>query len=152
MSDQQKQAHASSNAPVVITVAVTINRPPSAVWHCFTSPDHIVRWNFASEDWHCPSAVNDLKPGGAFSYRMAARDGSAGFDFEGHFDAVEPQRQLAYTIGDRQVTVDFEDLGGATRIVEAFEAEGQNTLELQRQGWQAILENFKSHAETCAQT
>lgn len=151
MSDQQPQDQATLTAPVVITVEVTVSRPPSEVWHCFTSPDHIVHWNFASEDWHCPTAVSDLQPGGTFSYRMAARDGSAGFDFEGHFIAVESQRHLAYTIGDRQVNVDFEDLGGATRVVEAFEAEGQNTLELQRQGWQAILENFKAHAETCAQ-
>lgn len=145
----------TQNAPLddstkpVITVKVTVERPVDAVWNCFTSPDHILHWNFASEDWHCPAASSALEPGGSFSYRMAARDGSAAFDFEGTFDVVAPNRQLAYTIGDRRVVVDFVGHGAFTEVIEAFEAEDQNSLELQEQGWQAILDNFKKHAESC---
>ncbi|SCZ81808.1 SRPBCC domain-containing protein [Acidaminobacter hydrogenoformans] len=133
----------------VLTVKVTVDRPADAVWHCFTSPEHILHWNFASEDWHCPAASSTLEPGGAFSYRMAAKDGSAAFDFEGTFDVVAPNHQLAYTIGDRRVVVDFVDRGTFTEVIEVFEAESQNSLELQQQGWQAILDNFKKHAESC---
>jgi uncharacterized protein YndB with AHSA1/START domain len=133
----------------VITVKVTVERPVDAVWHCFTSPEHILHWNFASEDWHCPTASSTLEPGGAFNYRMAARDGSAAFDFEGVFDIVAPNHQLAYTIGDRRVVVDFVERGTFTEVIEVFEAENQNSLELQQQGWQAILDNFKTHAESC---
>lgn len=131
----------------LITVETTVERPIDWVWTCFTDPAHVVHWNFASEDWHCPTASNTLEPGGSFNYRMAAKDGSVGFDFEGTFTAVEVNRHLAYTIGDRAVTVDFEALGTATKVVESFEAESENSLELQRSGWQAILDNFKKHAE-----
>lgn len=132
---------------VRITVETTVDRPVDWVWQCFTDPAHIVKWNFASEDWHCPAAENTLEPGGAFSYRMEAKDGTAGFDFEGNFDEVVENQHLAYTIGDRVVTVDFFDLGNATKVTETFEAENTNTLELQRGGWQAILDQFKKHAE-----
>lgn len=132
----------------LITVETTVERPVAWVWTCFTDPAHVIHWNFASEDWHCPTATNTLETGGSFNYRMAAKDGSFGFDFEGTFIAVVVNRHLAYTIGDRSVTVDFVDLGTATKVVETFEAEAENSLELQRGGWQAILDNFKKHAES----
>lgn len=132
---------------IMITVETTINKPVDWVWRCFTEPAHITKWNFASEDWHCPFAENTLKPGGTFKYRMASKDGKAGFDFEGIFNQVEVNRHMAYTIGDRSVTVDFIDQGDSTRVVEIFEAEETNPIELQRNGRQAILDNFKKHAE-----
>lgn len=132
----------------LITVETTVERPVAWVFTCFTDPAHVIHWKFASEDWHCPTATNTLEPGGSFNYRMAAKDGSFGFDFEGTFTAVEVNRHLAFTIGDRAVTVDFMDLGAATKVVETFEAESENSLELQRGGWQAILDNFKKHAES----
>jgi uncharacterized protein YndB with AHSA1/START domain len=132
---------------VMITVETTVERSVEWVWKCFTDPAHIVKWNFASEDWQCPTAENTLTPGGKFCYRMEAKDGTAGFDFEGTFDEVEENRHLAFRIGDRAVTVDFLDMGNATKVTETFEAENVFSLEIQRGGWQAILDQFKKHAE-----
>ena len=132
-----------------ITVATTVNAPVEKVWECFTQPKHITQWNSASEDWHTPTATNDLRKGGAFTCRMQARDGSMGFDFAGTYDEVVPNEWIAYTIGDgRRVTVDFAEDNGAMRVTETFEIEQQNSPEMQRTGWQTILDNFKVYVET----
>jgi uncharacterized protein YndB with AHSA1/START domain len=132
-----------------ITVEITVNAPVGTVWQYFTKPDHITQWNNASADWHTPSATNDLRKGGAFSYRMEARDGSMGFDFAGTYDEVVPDRRIAYTIDDgRRVIVIFAEQNGATRIGVTFEIEQENSPEMQRAGWQAILDNFKAYTES----
>lgn len=118
------------------------------VWECWTDAKHIVNWNAASRDWHCPKAENDLRSNGKFSYTMAARDGSASFDFGGVYTAVEPQVYIAYILDDgREVSVRFEVEKGNVVITEIFEAENQNTLEMQQAGWQAILDTFKKYVE-----
>ncbi len=132
----------------MITVDVTVNKPVDYVWQCFTQPEHVVKWNFASDDWHCPSAENNLTPGGIFSYTMAAKDGTVSFDFGGVFDQIEVNKHLSYILGDqRVVSIDFIEMNGTTQVVESFEAEGSNSVEMQRSGWQAILDNFKKHVE-----
>ena len=114
----------------------------------FTTPTDITKWNQASDDWHSPSAENDLRPGGEFSYRMEAKDGSSGFDFGGVYDEVITNKRIAYTLGDgRKVEVNFTSKGDSTGVVETFEAEATNPIELQRGGWQAILDNFKRYVE-----
>jgi len=131
-----------------ITVTALINAPAEKVWSRWTEPSHIVNWNHASADWHTPTAVNDLQPGGRFCFRMAAKDGSVAFDFEGTYSTVQPHRQIDYTIADgRRVSVLFEAAGSATRVTETFEAENIHSAELQQGGWQAILDNFKKYAE-----
>ena len=135
----------------VVTVQANINAPIDKVWDYWTSPSHITRWNSASEDWHTPSAANDLRVGGRFSSRMEARDGSMGFDFGGEYTEVEAFRKLVYKIDDgRQVEVLFSSHGdgGPTEVVESFETEDLNSVEMQRGGWQAILDNFKKYVET----
>lgn len=135
----------------IITVKATVEVPVEKVWDLWNNPEHIVNWNFASEDWHCPKAENDLRVGGKLKSRMEAKDGSFGFDFEGIYDDVKLHERIAYTIGDgRKVTLDFKSNGASTTITEAFEAEGTNPVEMQRQGWQAILNNFKTYAEKVA--
>ena len=131
-----------------ITVEATINAPVEIVWHYWTDPEHITQWNNASPDWHTPTAENDLTVGGKFTSRMEAKDGSMGFDFGGTYTAVTPDSHLAYTLDDdRKVTIDFTSEEDNTKIVETFEAESQNSIELQQGGWQAILNNFKKYAE-----
>jgi uncharacterized protein YndB with AHSA1/START domain len=131
-----------------ITISAEIVAPVNQVWTAYNCPKHIVKWNFASPDWHSPSAKNELEPGGSFSYRMEAKDGSMGFDFEGVFQKVQPNSCLTYIMGDgREATVEFSDLGRTTGVTVTFDAEAMNSEELQRQGWQAILDNFKKHVE-----
>lgn len=130
-----------------ITVEVSLNLPIEKVWEAWTLPEHIINWNFASEDWHCPRAENDVRTGGRFNSRMEAKDGSAGFDFEGSYDEVKEHELIAYTIGDRKVRATFVPLGFATLVREEFEPENENSLELQKNGWQSILDNFKKYAE-----
>jgi uncharacterized protein YndB with AHSA1/START domain len=133
----------------ILTVSSTVNAPIELAWQAFTQPEHITQWNFASEDWECPTASNDLRVGGAFSYKMQAKDGSMGFDFAGMYSKVVPLEQVDYTIGDRTVSVTFEKLSSAkTKIMQAFEAENENSLELQQNGWQSILDNYKKHVES----
>lgn len=125
--------------------------PIECVWNCWTDPAHVTGWNFASEDWHAPAARNELREGGGFCYTMAAKDGSMQFDFEGIFDVLDPMKKLGYLLGDgRLVRIEFVQGEHGVKVVESFQAEGENTLELQRQGWQAILDNFKAHAERVA--
>ena len=132
-----------------ITVETTVNANVEIVWEIWTSPMHIVKWNNASDDWHTPTAENDLKAGGKFSYRMEAKDKSFGFDFGGIYDVVEKYKQISYTMGDsRKVDIIFEEQGNVTKVIETFDAENTNSLELQKSGWQAILDNFKNYSES----
>ncbi|MBL7901040.1 MAG: SRPBCC family protein [Bacteroidia bacterium] len=131
-----------------ISVETLVSASTEKVWNCFTQPEHIVKWNFASDDWHCPKASNDLRAGGKFSSTMASKDGKMRFDFEGVYSEVKPQKHLAYGMADgRTVQVDFITEGNQTRVVETFDAETENPLDMQRAGWQAILDNFKKHVE-----
>jgi uncharacterized protein YndB with AHSA1/START domain len=132
-----------------ITVETTVAASVEKVWERFTNPTHIKNWNSPSPEWHTPSAENDLREGGSFSYRMEARDGSMGFDFGGIFTSVKPNKSLYYTIGDgRKVAVHFSGSDTDTRVVETFEAENMNAIEMQRGGWQAILDSFKQYTES----
>ena len=131
-----------------VTIEATIAAPTNKVWDYWTNPEHITKWNFASDDWQCPKAENELREGGKYSARMEAKDGSFGFDFEAVYDEVVDQKKITYTMTDgRQATTDFEDLGGATKVTTTFDAEGENDVEMQRAGWQAILNNFKKYVE-----
>lgn len=131
-----------------ITVEATVSAPIQTVWDCWTMPEHVTQWNHASDDWHSPRGTADLKNGGAFTYRMEAKDGSVGFDFGGTYTNVVPPTLLESVMGDgRTISVNFEEQGGNTHVTETFQAENQNSMEMQRQGWQAILENFKMYAE-----
>lgn len=132
-----------------IKVEASVHAPMAKVWSCWINPDDIICWNAASADWHTVSAINDLRPGGEFSFRMEAKDRSAGFDFKGKYLSVEPLKSFSYqTEDDRLVEVRFQAVGAEVRIEETFEAEKLNPIELQRQGWQAILDNFKLYVET----
>ncbi len=134
-----------------ITVSALVNAPVQKAWEFWTTPEHIVNWNFASDDWCCPSASCHLTPGGTFSWRMEAKNGSMGFDFSGKFDTVSPPEKLTYMLEDgRQVAVEFKEQGSATLIEETFEPENENSPDLQQEGWQAILNNFKKFAESKA--
>ena len=132
-----------------ITVQATINAPVEKIWKYWTLPEHIMQWYYASDDWHAPRAENDLQTGGKFSTRMEAKDGSFGFDFNGINDEIKINELIAYTIeGGRKVSVTFSEIANETIVTETFETENQNPVEMQRDGWQAILDNFKKHVET----
>ena len=134
---------------MTIHIETTVQATVQKSWEAYTAPEHITGWNFASDDWCCPSASNDLRPGGRYVARMEAKDGSFSFDFEAVYDAVIPHQKLAYTMGDgRKVEVVFEAISDTqTKVSVDFEAETMNSEELQRQGWQAILDNFGRYAE-----
>lgn len=132
-----------------ITVTARVKAPVERVWEYWTAPEHIVNWNAASDDWHTPKAANDLRTNGRFSSRMEAKDGSMGFDFGGTYDEIKINELISYTMDDaRKVTVTFSTNGKETQIIETFEAEDQNPVGMQREGWQAILDNFKTYAES----
>jgi uncharacterized protein YndB with AHSA1/START domain len=131
-----------------ITIKANVNAPVEKVWKYWTEPKHITKWNNASDDWHSPFSENDLRVGGKFLSRMEAKDGSFGFDFGGIYDEVKLHETISYTLGDgRKVKITFIDRGNETDIIEVFEAEDSNSIEMQQQGWQAILDNFKKYAE-----
>ena len=131
-----------------ITIEAAINAPVEKVWEYWNNPEHIKNWAFASPEWHAPNAANDLRVGGNFSTTMAARDGSMSFDFGGTYTTVEENKLIEYVLADgRQVKIVFEADGEQTRIAETFDPETTNPLEMQRGGWQAILDNFKKLAE-----
>ncbi|MCB0524878.1 MAG: SRPBCC family protein [Saprospiraceae bacterium] len=131
-----------------IAIQATINANSKKTWEYYTSPEHIVNWNFASDDWECPSATNDMQVGGKYSARMQAKDGSFGFDFEATYNAISEGKSFTYTIPDgRVVDVIFEPDGDNTRIDIRFDAEKMNPVEMQQNGWQAILNNFKKYTE-----
>ena len=139
----------TTNAATKVTVEATVNAPVEKVWKTWSEPQHIKQWCAASDDWHAPKAENDLKTGGTFSTRMEAKDGSFGFDFGGVYDNVKKNELIEYTMGDgRQVHVTFSPAGDQTKIVETFDAEATNPVEMQRGGWQAILDNFKKYTES----
>ncbi len=132
-----------------IHIQATLAVPTAKAWALWTQPDHITNWNFASDDWRCLRAENDLRAGGRLLYRMEAVDGSFGFDFEAIYDKVLHELNVAYTMTDgRQAETTFEDLGDRTRVSTTFDAEQENPAEMQRAGWQAILDNFKKYAES----
>lgn len=130
-----------------ITIEISVDAPVKKVWEDYTSPEAIVKWNAASEDWHSPKAENDLRVGGRFLSRMEAKDGSAGFDFTGTYTDVRPHERIAYTMDDgREVEIRFTEKEGQTMVAVAFDPEEENSREVQRDGWLAILENFKRYA------
>src|SRR5260221_2382197 len=134
-----------------ITVETVVNRPIEIVWDAWNNPEHMTKWNFASDDWHSPSAQNDLKIGGRFSARMEAKDGSTGFDFGGIYTNIEEKAVIEYTMDgedQRKVKVTFETVEGGTKVTETFDAENVNTIEKQKGGWQSILDNFKKYTES----
>lgn len=134
-----------------ITVSAHIPKPVAHVWNCWTDPAHIMQWNAASDDWHCPKASNDLRIGGAFSSTMAARDGSFSFDFAGVYDDVQLHERIVYTMADdRTCEIIVVEENGGTRVTESFDAETEIPVESQRGGWQAILDRFKAHVEAQA--
>lgn len=132
-----------------IKIETTISAPIEKVWEYWSTPVHITNWAFASDDWECPHAENDLREGGAFLTRMSAKDGSATFDIIGTYTAVIPHEKIAYTMSDGRIVItSFEtSADGAVKVMQEFEMEGENSEELQRNGWQAILDNFKKYTE-----
>lgn len=136
------------NKKIKITVQTSVNATIEKVWKIWTTPNDILHWNNASEDWHTTKAENDLKVGGKFSYQMEAKDGSFGFDFEGIYDTVKTNELIAYTMADgRKSIITFKQQGKNINISQTFEAETENTIELQKNGWQAIMNNFKKYIE-----
>ena len=137
-----------AESKIQITVDIVVNAAVEKVWEYWTAPQHIVKWNNASDDWHTTRAENDLRAGGKFSARMEAKDGSFGSDFWGIYDEVKTNELIAYTMDDgRKATIIFNSDGNTTKVTETFEAENENPVEMQRGGWQAILDNFKKHVE-----
>jgi uncharacterized protein YndB with AHSA1/START domain len=132
-----------------IVVETIVEAPIALVWDTFTEPNHVTHWYFASDDWHCPSAENDLKVGGEFHFQMSAKDGSFGFDFCGIYDVVDHHKHFTYHLADgRVIHVDFEEVEGGTKVTEQFDPENQNPPEMQQTGWQMILNNFKKYTES----
>jgi uncharacterized protein YndB with AHSA1/START domain len=133
---------------VTISVETTVHAPVEKVWEYWTEPQHITKWSFASDDWHAPNAENDLRVGGKFLTRLEAKDGSFGFDFNGVYDEIKINELISFTLGDgRKVTVTFITQENNTKVIEAFEAEGTHSIEQQKAGWQAFLDNFKKYSE-----
>ncbi len=132
-----------------IQIESTVNNTIDKVWDCWTNPEHIVNWNFASDDWHCPNATNDLKVGGKFSSTMAAKDGSFSFEFAGIYDELIHHQYIKYTMEDgRQVETTFKIENNSVLITSIFDAEEINSADIQKSGWQAILNNFKKYTES----
>jgi uncharacterized protein YndB with AHSA1/START domain len=131
-----------------ITIETTVHAPVEKIWKYWTEPNHITKWNSASDDWHTPFSENDLRVGGKFSSRMEAKDGSFGFDFGGVYDEVKLNEFISYTLGDgRKVEITFLHEENDTKIIQVFDPEKENPIEMQQEGWQSILINFKKYAE-----
>ena len=130
-----------------ISIDATVNAPVSTVWRAYTTPSDVMRWNAASDDWHTTSSVIDLRTGGSFCSRMEAKDGSFGFDFAGTYTNIVENRLIEYAFGGRSAQVVFTEAGENTRVAIAFDSEDSHSIEQQRQGWQAILDNFKKYVE-----
>lgn len=131
-----------------ITVSATINAPLKKVWDYYNNPKHIVNWNFADPSWHCPNAENDMRIGGTYKARMEAKDGNFGFDFEAIYSEVNEGKNFTYEFGGRTATVEFKSLANQTEVMVTFDAENENPVEMQKGGWQAILNNFKTYTES----
>jgi uncharacterized protein YndB with AHSA1/START domain len=131
-----------------ITIKAVISADKQKVWDYYTKPEHITKWNFANDDWCCPSASNDLKVGGRYLVRMEAKDGSFGFDFDATYTEINEAERFSYEFGGRYAKVEFKEQQEQTEVTITFDPETENSIELQRQGWQAILDNFKKYTET----
>jgi len=132
-----------------IRIEALINRNSNLVWQCWTTPEHIKKWNFASEDWCCPFASVELREGGRYCARMESKDGSMDFDFEGVYEKLIPGQEIVFLMGDgRRATTSFEAIEEKTRVITVFDAEKENSEELQQQGWLAILNQFNRHVES----
>lgn len=132
-----------------IEVQTVVRSSIEQVWACWTQPIHIVNWNFASDEWHCPSATNELKEDGTFVWRMESKDGQMGFDFSGTYERVQDRDWISYVMEDgRRVNIRFVEEGHLVRVTESFDPEGTHSDELQRTGWQSILDNFKAYVES----
>jgi len=131
-----------------LIVRATILADKQKVWDYYTQPEHITKWNFADPSWHCPTATNDMNVGGRYVSRMEAKDGSFGFDFDAVYTEINKGENFTYEFGGRLATVDFKETDGQTEVTVTFDPETENSIELQRNGWQAILDNFKKYTET----
>jgi uncharacterized protein YndB with AHSA1/START domain len=131
-----------------IRIQSTLSVDKQKAWEYYTKPEHITNWNFADPSWHCPSASNDLKIGGRYIARMEAKDGSFGFEFDAIYIVIHKYENFIYEFDGRQATVEFKDVSGQTEVTISFDPETENPIDLQRQGWQAILDNFKKYTET----
>lgn len=131
-----------------IIVRATVLADKQKVWDYYTQPGHITKWNFADPSWHCPTATNDMKVGGRYVARMEAKDGSFGFDFDAVYTEINQELCFIYDFGGRLAKVEFIEADGQTEVIVTFDPETENSVELQRNGWQAILENFKKYTET----
>ena len=131
-----------------VTVQAIINSDIKKVWDYYNNPEHITQWNFADPSWQCPNAENDMKVGGKYRARMEAKDGSFGFDFEATYSDIMYEEQFTYGLGERTVNVKFNPISNQTDVIVTFDAENENPIEMQRSGWQAILNNFKNYTET----
>ncbi len=130
-----------------ITVDTIVEAPIDKVWHAYNNPEDIMQWNAASEDWHTTSSVVDLRVGGSFCSRMEAKDGSSGFDFEGTYTKIVPHELIEYSFGDRMAQITFKDSPQGVVVQVTFDSESTNPIEMQRDGWQSILNNFKQYVE-----
>jgi uncharacterized protein YndB with AHSA1/START domain len=133
--------------PTKIIVETIIKADVKKVWDYYTNPKHITNWNFADPSWHCPSAENDMQIGGTYKARMEAKDGSFGFDFEAIYSEINQGKNFTYEFGGRIVFVEFIDMGTETKLIVSFDPETENPIELQKGGWQSILNNFKNYTE-----
>lgn len=131
-----------------ITIKATISADKQKVWNYYTKPEHITKWNFADPSWHCPTATNDLNVGGRYVARMEAKDGSFGFDFDAVYTEINKGEHFTYEFGGRLATVDFKEKDRQTEVTIIFDPETENSIELQKNGWQSILNNFKKYTET----
>jgi len=131
-----------------ITVKATVSVDKQKVWDYYTQPEHITKWNFADPSWHCPTATNDMKVGGRYVARMEDKDGSFGFDFDAIYTEINKGENFTYEFGGRLATVEFIETNGKTEVIVTFDTETENSIDLQRQGWQSILDNFKKYTET----
>jgi len=131
-----------------MTIEVTVSADKQKVWNYYTQPEHITKWNFADPSWHCPSATNDLTVGGRYVARMEAKDGSFGFDFDAVYIEMKQGDHFSYEFGGRLATVQFIENMGQTDVKVTFDPETDHSIEIQRSGWQAILNNFKNYTES----
>ncbi len=139
----------TTETKTTITVETTVKVPVEKAWKIWITPSDIEQWNNASDDWHTPHAENDMRVGGQFLARMESKDGQHGFDFIGTYDEIVLNKKIVYIIADgRKVEIIFDGNGKETKVTETFEAENENSIDMQRGGWQAILDNFKKYAES----
>lgn len=131
-----------------ITIKVTVLADIQKVWNYYTLPEHITKWNFAAPSWHCPTVSNDMKVGGQYVARMEAKDGSFGFDFEAVYTEINKEKNFTYEFDGRYATVEFVETNGATEVTVMFDPETENSIELQKNGWLAILNNFKKYTDS----